>query len=197
MLAALSRRWRWRMGTLGTLVAAGLVAGSPSSIAPVVPGPALATTTTSLGHHTGGIPPDGSPGPSLRSAGPFFLTVLAQKISGNWAKAWQSLYPLHQRIAPRDTFVRCEAATPFPAPLESIHVVRVRAVPVHVPGVLRPVPGAAITVAVALTWYGPRDPITFSYTFHLAAVHGRWTWLLSLDRYGRYSEHGCVAGGAL
>jgi hypothetical protein len=132
--------------------------------------------------------------PSLRSAGRFFLTVLEQKVSGDWAKAWQSLHPLHKRIAARDTFIRCETARPFPAPLESIHVVRVRAVRFRAPGALHPVPSAAVTVAVELRWYGPRDPITFTQTFHLVAVHGRWTWLLSLDRYRLYRQDACFAG---
>lgn len=106
------------------------------------------------------------PVPSLHSAGRFLLAEVELKVAGEWGRAWQSLYPQHQRIAPRDVFIRCEMATPFPLPLESIHVVRVRAARVHVPGVVHAVPGAAVTVAVELRWYGPRDPITFRHTFH-------------------------------
>ena len=168
-----------RMIVLGALVLAGLVAGSFPAVAVVAP-PSKSTTA-----------------PSLRSAGRFFITVLEQKVSGEWGRAWQSLYPLHQRIAARDTFIRCETARPFPAPLESIHVVRVRAVSFRAPGALPPVPSAAVTVAVELSWYGPRDPITFTHTFHLVAVHGRWTWLLSPDRYRLYRQDACFGASSV
>jgi hypothetical protein len=199
------------MAVLGALVLAGLMTCSSPAVAVVAPASTSTTTTRSGGHDgtfdvrsgsdsretrtgTTGIRGRSSPAPSLRSAGRFFLTVLEQKISGDWAKAWQSLYPLHQRVAARDTFIRCETATPFSAPLESIHIVRVRAVPFRAPGSLHPVPSAAVTVAVELRWYGPRDPITVTYTFHLVAVHGRWTWLLSLDRYRLYQQDACFGG---
>jgi len=128
---------------------------------------------------------------SHASAARFFLESLRQKLRGDWGRAWQSLYPLHQRIAPREVFIRCEARTPFPAPLESLHVVDVRAAPVHVPGLRRTVPGIAIGVEVALRWYGPRDPIVFRHTFHLVPVHGRWAWLLSPSRYRLYASGEC------
>lgn len=190
--AVLSRQWR--IATLCALTLAGLVVGSLSGIAVSAPGSASTTATRSLG---GTKPSSPRPIPALGTAGQFFLTVLRQKISGDWATAWQSLYPLHRRIAPRDTFVRCETATPFPAPLESIHVVRVRAAPFRVAGVHNPMPSAAVTVAVKLRWYGPRDPITFTRTFHLVPDHGRWTWLLSPDRYRLYKQDACLAGPAL
>jgi hypothetical protein len=186
-LHAVSRR-RWRMATCCALVLAGLVVGS-SGIAVVASGSTTTSATRSLRATTGTSPPT----PTLRSAGPFFLTVLEQKISGDWAAAWQSLYPPHRRIAPRDAFIRCETATPFPAPLESIHVVRVHAVQFRVLGEPSPKWSAAVTVAVELRWYGPRDPITSTHTFHLVPVDGRWTWLLSPDRYRLYKQHACVA----
>jgi hypothetical protein len=197
------------MIVLGVLVLAGLVVGSFPAVAFGAPLSKSTSTTLSAGRDgklkvksgvdRRGIQPatkginSATPAqaPSLRSAGRFFLAVLEQKVRGDWAKAWQSLYPLHQRIAARDTFIRCETARPFSAPLESIHVVRVRAVPFRAPGARHPVPSAAVTVAVALRWYGPRDPITFTHTFHLVAVHGRWTWLLSLDRYRLYRRDAC------
>jgi hypothetical protein len=210
-LPAVQSRCR-RMIVLGALVLAGLVVGSFPAVAALAPASKLTTTTLSVGRddtfevrsgadrreirtRTKGVTSSPStPMPSLRSAGRFFLTVLEQKVSGDWAKAWQSLNPLHKRIAARDTFIRCETARPFPAPLESIHVVRVRAVPFRAPGALHPVPSAAVTVAVALRWYGPRDPITFTHTFHLVAAHGRWTWFLSLDRYRLYRQDACSGG---
>ena len=60
------------------------------------------------------------PTPSLASAGRFFLTELGRKTSGDWARSWQNLYPLHRQVAPRDTFIRCETATSFAAPLSPL-----------------------------------------------------------------------------
>jgi hypothetical protein len=130
---------------------------------------------------------------SHASAARFLLSTIEEKVDGDWNSAWQSLYPLHQRIAPREAFVRCETQTPFPAPLESLHVVGVRAAAVRVPGLRHTVEGVAITVTVALRWYGPRDPIVFRHTFHLVPVRGGWTWLLSPSRYRLYERGGCAS----
>ena len=128
---------------------------------------------------------------SHASAERFFLATLQAKLRGDWGRAWQSLYPFHQRIATRDAFVRCEARTPFPAPLESLRVVDVRSAAVRVPGLRHTVPGVAIRVEVALRWYGPRHPIVSRYTFHVVPVRGHWTWLLSPSRYRLYAHNAC------
>lgn len=131
------------------------------------------------------------PGLSYASAAGFMLSSIEDKVDGDWGRAWHSLYPLHRRIAPRDAFIRCESATPFPARLESLHVVDVRAAAVRVPGLRHAVPGVAIRIRVELAWYGPRDPIVFRHTFHLIPVHGSWTWLLSPSRYRLYERGAC------
>jgi hypothetical protein len=129
--------------------------------------------------------------PRLATAGPFLLASVRDKVDGRWATAWESLYPFHQLVVSRTVFVHCERATPFSAPLQSMRIVRVRRSPVQVPGLARPVAGVAVTVRVELTWYGPRDPITLTPTFHLVPVHGHWTWLLSVARYRLYRNEGC------
>lgn len=131
------------------------------------------------------------PGLSYTSAAGFLLGSIEDKVDGDWARAWESLYPLHRRIAPRDAFIRCESATPFPARMESLHVVDVSAAAVRVPGLRHDVPGVAIEVKVELAWYGPRDPIVFRHTFHLIPVRGGWTWLLSPSRYRLYERGAC------
>ena len=128
--------------------------------------------------------------PPLRSAGPFLLSEVSAKVAGNWGTVWRSLYPRHQRVAPLAAFVRCERETGFPGPMKSLRVIRARAALVRVPGEGRPVPGASVTVAIELGSYGPRDAIAWTHTFHLAAVHGRWAWLLSPSRYRLYRD-GC------
>jgi hypothetical protein len=134
------------------------------------------------------------PAPSLRTAGPFLVGEIDDKIHGRWGRAWHKLYPAHQDVAPLRVFVRCETETPLPAQLQSIRVVALHHSLVSVPGRRSPLPGAAVTVRVELAWYGPRDPITFDSTFHLVPLNGRWRWLLSAGRYAFYRHDGCGTG---
>jgi hypothetical protein len=130
-------------------------------------------------------------GLSDASARNFLLATIDEKVRGEWAKAWTSLYPFHKRIATRNAYIRCESRTPFSAPLERLRVADVRSADVRVPGLRRTVRGVALTVIVALRWYGPRDPIVFRHTFHLVPVDGHWTWLLSPSRYRQYVHGEC------
>lgn len=131
--------------------------------------------------------------PSLRSAGPFLIREIHEMTRGHWLAAWRNLYPAHQQIAPLNIFVPCERATPFPAPLQGISVLNVSAAAVRVPGTAGPVDGAAVTVHVELTWFGPRDPITLDHTFHVVPVDGQWTWLLSETSYQAFHDGACAA----
>ena len=129
--------------------------------------------------------------PALRTAGPFLLSEIREKVQGRWGLAWQSLYPTHRAVAPRAAFVLCESQTPLQLPLKSIHVAHVHRAAVHVPGLAQPVAGVAVTIEIAVQGYGPRDAIDFAYTFHLVPVEGRWTWLLSAARYKLYRDDAC------
>jgi hypothetical protein len=133
---------------------------------------------------------------SESSARRFLLRTIDEKVRGDWAKAWTSLYPPHKQVAARDAYIRCESRMPFSAPLEALRIIGVRSADVRVPGVPRAVPGVALTVMVSLRWYGPRDPIVFRHTFHLVPVRGRWTWLLSPSRDRLYAHGACEARGA-
>jgi hypothetical protein len=135
--------------------------------------------------------------PPLATAAAFLIEDIREKDEGHWARAWRTLYPGNRRIVPQVVYARCERATPFLVPLQSLRVIRVRRALVRVPGLRRHVPGAAVTVRVELTWYGPRDPIAFDHTFHLVPVHGEWRWLLSPDRYRLYAREACGTVPAL
>ncbi|HEY2374092.1 MAG TPA: hypothetical protein VGH82_16350 [Gaiellaceae bacterium] len=129
--------------------------------------------------------------PTLSSARAFVLDELQAKLDGRWGRAWSSLYPLHQRTAVRAVYVRCERATPFLSQTRVFGILRVRRALVHVAGLSRSVPGAAVTLSVALAWYGPRDPIMLTPTLHVVAVGGRWRWLLSSQSYLTYRHAAC------
>jgi len=163
----------------GTLVVAALVGITAAGIAV---GPSEAAAHGS---------PRTKTWPPLGTAGSFLLGSIKDKVEGRWGAAWRSLYPFHQHVVSRSAFVGCELTTPFAAPLQSMSIARLRRAPVHVPGLTHPVAGVAVTMHVELTWYGPRDPITLSPTFHLVPVRGHWTWLLSAERYRFYTHGGC------
>ncbi len=133
--------------------------------------------------------------PPLRTAAGFFQTELLLKVNGHWGKAWRDLYPAHRLVAPRAAFVRCERQTPFATSMRNLTITKVQPALVRVPGLDSPVAGAAVTVRVALQWYG-RDPIMLTHTFHVVPVAGRWTWLLSPEQYKQYSGGACTAAPA-
>jgi hypothetical protein len=144
----------------------------------------------------GGIALAGSPSvsrgaPSLATAGPFLLHEIDEKVHSDYAAAWQTLYPLHQQVAPRDRYIACETASPFPAPLQHIEIKSVHRAPVQVAGSASPVAGAAVRVRVTLQGFAPRDPIVLTHTFHLVAVGSRWTWILSAPSYRAYAAGQC------
>lgn len=129
--------------------------------------------------------------PSLLSARIFVISEVQAKLDGRWARAWSTLYPGHQLIAARPVYVRCERATPFFSRTMVFGVLRARRALVRVPGLAHRVPGAAVTLHVALGWYGPRDPIVITPTLHLVAVDGGWRWLLSDQMYRVYRQGVC------
>jgi hypothetical protein len=129
--------------------------------------------------------------PTLASAGVFLTGELREKLDGRWSRAWSSLYPLHQRVAVKPVYVRCERATPFLARTLTFGILRVKRARVRVPGLGRSVPGAAVTLRVRIAWYGPRDPIVLTPTLHVVAVGGHWRWLLSSSSYRMYRQAAC------
>jgi hypothetical protein len=178
-----------RIAAPGAAVSKGMlrVAARAAVCAAVAASARAATRTASPASPRAALPA----APTLASARAFFFDELHAKIRGRWGESWRTLYPLHRHIARRDAYVRCERATPFPAALTSLEIVSVRREPVHVAGLSHTVPGVALDLRLGLGWYGPRDPLLVRHTFHLVPVHGRWTWLLSADRYELYLHDRC------
>jgi hypothetical protein len=127
--------------------------------------------------------------PRLATAAPFLLEEIRTKDRGDWAAAWHTLYPMHQRRAPLTEYVACERRTAWPTGLQFARVVSVHRAAVTVAGLRHPLPGVAITLRVGLRWFGPRDPITLTHTFHLVPVAGSWRWLLSPESYRIYGNN--------
>jgi hypothetical protein len=128
--------------------------------------------------------------PSLRTAGSFMLDDIRYKTDGKWGLAWQTLYPAHKFVASRSEYVSCEESTPWAAPVTQFDLVGTRRASFRIPGG-GIVDGAAVAVRLTFRMAGSRDPMSFVHTFHLVPVNGRWTWLLSPQRYALYRHDGC------
>lgn len=159
-------------GTLA-VVALAMVAAAPSSAHP--------TRTSSS--ELAGVP--------LGTAGGAFLTQLLYETHGDWADAWATLDPFYRKLTNRADFIRCEAASGTVAPVQRIRIASVQPMLFRGPGMSRAIPVAAVTVSVELPWYGPRDPIHASYTFHMVPVRGRWDWILPAGLYRLFSSDSC------
>jgi hypothetical protein len=155
-------------------------------------GAIVAATAIGIGRTDTSSPAPAAPvRPTLSSAGVFLTGELRAKLDGRWSRAWSSLYPLHQRVAVKPVYVRCERATPFLARTLTFGILHVRRARVRVPGLARSLAGAAVTLRVRIAWYGPRDPIVLTPTLHVVAVDGHWRWLLSSSSYRMYRQAAC------
>jgi hypothetical protein len=120
-----------------------------------------------------------------------FMTRLVRAVAaGNYAKAWQSLYPAHQRVAPRSAYVACERQDHVLGSVAELVVVRVVDERVGIAGETGKSEGASITLRLRMrSPAGEASNITG--TFHAVAVHRAWTWILPPDRYEAYREKRC------
>ena len=127
-------------------------------------------------------------------AGKYMAGIVEQKITNQYDLAWQSLYPLHQRVASLDAYVGCESLTPAAGELTliGIRVLRTFDERIRVAGLQRKLMTRAVTVRVKVVWpIYTLFPVTIEQTFHAIAVKGQWKWILSADQYAYYSEGTC------
>jgi hypothetical protein len=130
-----------------------------------------------------------------RSSGPGdparFVTGLVQEIAANdYADAWTTLHPVHQRVATREAYIACEAQSPIPGQLSSVSVLRVADEQVRVAGQEGTVAGKAVRVKLSISGAGS-DPIVVTTTSHAVAVAGHWTWILPPERFAEYRAGRC------
>lgn len=120
-----------------------------------------------------------------------FMTGLIQEIAANdYAGAWATLHPAHQRVATQEAYVACEAQTPIPGTLSSVSVIDVSDKQVEVAGEAGTVDGKAVRLELSIAGAGP-DPIVVTHTSHAVAVAGHWTWILPPERFAKYRAGRC------
>jgi hypothetical protein len=123
----------------------------------------------------------------------FVSRTVATIARDDYVSAWDSLYPAHQEIAPRNEYVACELKTPLGWRLRSIRVVRVVDRMVHVPGTLDDVAAKAVTLRLRVFEKLIGAEESFSHTFTAVPVGAQWSWILTPSQYERYSTDSCGA----
>jgi hypothetical protein len=125
-------------------------------------------------------------------AGEYMSTIVREKLASEYAVAWRSLYPAHQRVASLDAYVGCEGLMPPAGALVGIRVLRVFDERIAVAGVARKVMSRAVRVRVLVASPAfPLFPVAIVQTFHAIAVDRQWKWILSRDQYAYYRAATC------
>jgi hypothetical protein len=123
----------------------------------------------------------------------FVSRTVATIARDDYVSAWDSLYPAHQEIAPRNEFVACELTTPLGWKIRSLRVVRVVDRMVHVPGTSEDVAAKAVTLRLRVFQKLIGAEESFSHTFTAVPVGAQWSWILTPSQYERYSSDSCSA----
>jgi hypothetical protein len=118
-------------------------------------------------------------------AGAFMTRLVREVAAGEYEQAWESLHPVHQRVARRSQYAACEQRDHIPGTVAGIAVLRVVDERVEVPGEKGTSAGAAITLRFRIG----ADDVTD--TFHAVAVGRVWAWVLPEARYEAYRAGRC------
>ena len=128
-------------------------------------------------------------------AGKYMTGLVKDKLEGDYALAWRSLYPRHQRVATLEAYVGCESLIPRPGTLAGVKVLRVFGERIQIAGEPRKLKTRAVRIRVAVASPAfPLFPVTIVQTFHALAVQGQWRWILSANQYAYYRAGTCPYG---
>jgi hypothetical protein len=120
----------------------------------------------------------------------FVKRVVDAVVADDYRRAWRTLHPAHQRVAPLEDYVRCEWREPIPGRLQSIAVLGVRDRPLAVSGLAGTVPSIAVSLRLTIEDLATGERTAVTSTFHAVAVAGQWRWVLPNARYALYRT-GC------
>ena len=124
----------------------------------------------------------------------FLEQVIAQVVDNDYGRAWQTLHPAHQRVAPLREYVRCEERSPIPGRLSGIQIDGVRDEQLRIAGAA-PVDAKAVSLRITLRNLATGQREAVPATLHAVAVEGKWRWILPQRRYALYQANACGAGG--
>ena len=121
-----------------------------------------------------------------------FLKVVIGKLAANdYARAWTSLHPSHQQVAPEAEYVACERLSPVPGRLVSLVPLRVQRKQISVAGLEGTVSGTVVTFRMRLADRALGAAVTLKLSAAAVPVDGSWTWMLPRARYELYRDDAC------
>jgi hypothetical protein len=129
-------------------------------------------------------------------AATFLTRIVGYIVSDDYDRAWPSLYPAQQSVAPRDEYVACERLTPVGWALRSVDVVRVRETHRRIPGATEPTAVTAVTLRLRIANAALHTEGAFTHTFTAVRVASRWTWTLTPNRFELYRDDRCATGSS-
>jgi hypothetical protein len=128
-------------------------------------------------------------------AGSYMVSVVTHKLDGEYAAAWQTLYPPHQKVASIDAYVSCESLVPSPGTVVAVKALRSFDEKIRIAGVRQRRSTRAVNVRVSVSSPEfPMLPVVVVQTFHAVAVKRHWRWILSTDQYAYYRAGTCPYG---
>jgi len=111
--------------------------------------------------------------------------VLDQIVHNRYTEAWDGLYAVDQKVAPRGEYVDCESRSPVNATPTSVSVVKVEDASVGL-GDGTFVDSKAVSLRLGFT-----GGFQLVHVVHLVADGGMWHWILPSFRYRDYKADRC------
>jgi hypothetical protein len=121
----------------------------------------------------------------------FLEQVITELAANDYARAWLSLHPAHQAVAPEAEYVACEQLSPITGVLESIVPLRTRHKAVVVAGLPQAVQGVVVTFRLRFRDGELNASAPMTLTAAAVPVGRRWAWMLPRARYELYRDDAC------
>jgi len=116
-----------------------------------------------------------------------FAVNVVKLITGNsYARAWQDMHPVDQKVAPLQEYITCESRSPVLTAPSSVRVVKVANESVGL-GDGSFVPSKAVDVRMTF----PGQQHVLVHTVHVVASGGHWKWILPSWRFRDYRADKC------
>jgi hypothetical protein len=139
-----------------------------------------------------GLPEAGGSSAVRERPATFVSRTVGQIIGDDYETAWDTLYPVHKEVAPKDEYVACELRTPVGWKLRAAKVVRVASRLRRIPGESERVPVELVTLRLTIAQPSTRTKNVFVHTFTAVADGDHWAWILTPTKYELYRSNGCV-----
>lgn len=135
----------------------------------------------------------GSPvtSPPRDDVGRFMARVVTEVVHNDYAHAWLTLNPDHQRVASQSEYVKCERLNPIKMALNKVEVLSVANRWFAMPGRDQPVRGKELRLRITLADPQSEARARSTHVFHAVAVGSHWTWVLPASAYELYRTDSC------